>query len=151
MQTQKHVGKRSLARATAAHKRDRLAGQNFESDVLQRVSVRTCRIAKRHVVKLDVAANARHVDQRLFGRVLFGFGVEHVVKSFECDVDLLKLSPQINDAQDWSRDTADQDVEGDELADRKFTVDDQMRAVPEEKQRIERLQHIADGDGSPCR
>src|SRR5688572_2274563 len=95
-------------------------------------------------------ANARHGDEALLRKVLLRFGVENVVEPFKRDIDLLKVSPQIDEAEDRTRDADDQDIERNELTYRKLSIDDEPGAVPKEKNNIQRLQDIADrDDGHP--
>src|SRR6266571_8386300 len=93
MQPQQHVGEGRFTSAAPAYNRHRLTVLDFKIDVLESVLVGARGVAKRNIVEFDVTADARHFHASLSRRVFFGFCIEHVVESFECNIDLLKLAP----------------------------------------------------------
>src|SRR5258705_4226744 len=145
MQAQQQICESCFASATTPYESDCLTRLDFEIDVLKRVFVRTRWITKSNILKSDAAANTRQPHTLLIIYVL-GFGIKYVVQPFETNADFLKFTPQIYDAQYWSSDTSDEHVKGYELANRQIANHHKTRAIPEENNRVERLQHIANRD-----
>src|SRR5258705_10581009 len=145
MQPQQQICECCFASATAPYKGDCLTRLDFEIDVLKRVFFRSRWITKSNILKSDVTANARQPHTLVIIYIL-GFGIKDVVQSFETNIDFLKFTPQIYDAQYWPSNTSDEHVEGYELANRQLSNHYKARAIPEESDNVKRLQHIANRD-----
>src|SRR6266498_61141 len=133
MQPQQQMCEGRLARAAAAHESDGLTRQDLQIDVLESILICAGGITKRNIIEFNLTADARHFDTGLYCWVLFWFSIKHVVEPFECNIDLLKLAPQIDHAEDGSRHVSNEDVERHQLAHRQLTVDNQMGSIPEEE------------------
>jgi hypothetical protein len=129
------LGERALSRARRADDSHHLTGSDVESDVAQNLG-RVRAIAERHVLEGDVALNGRQRGAPVAeGR--FGDGVENVAQSRHRNAGLVKVLPNLRQPQHRRADAAGKDIEGDELADRKITVDDQLGAKIEGKRHDE--------------
>src|SRR5262250_540820 len=87
-------------------------------------------IAKRDVLEHNIAANG---GQRSAGRIVSRLrcGIEDVAEPRNRDARLVEVLTQLREPQDRLRHTSRQHIEGDEFADRKITIDDEVGAEVE--------------------
>ena len=93
---QQQIGEGRLACAAASDQRDGLAGVDFQIDVLQRIAIRACRVAKRDILELQMPTHLGQVNQRLLRWVFFRFRVKDIVQPFERDFDFLHAVPEFD-------------------------------------------------------
>ena len=129
---------RRLAGSGRPDDADDLAGRDLEGDIVQR-GLAVEPVAEGHVVEADRTLEAR--QGATCGRRL-RHGVQNVAQALDRDAGLVKILPDLSEAQDGLRDAPGQHVEGDELADRQVASDDGLGAEVEDRRRDELAQQL---------
>ena len=120
------LGQRALAGAGAADNADDFSRRDLEGDVADDVGgVRS--VTERDLVEGDGTGKAR---QPGFLAGNLGPGVQDVAQAAHGNADLLKVVPQLGQAQNRRGHLPGQHVEGDQFADGHLVVDHQQRARP---------------------
>ena len=132
------LGERAFARTRGADNADHLPGGQCEVDVVQNLRPVNA-VAKGDVLESNVTADRR---QRRAARIVGRLGrrIEDVAEPGDGNPRLMKVLPHLGEPQHRRADTAGEDVEGDQLADREIAGDHQLGA--EVKHR--RGDHLAD-------
>src|SRR5580693_7723933 len=117
------LGERALARPGRADDAEQLTGRNGQADIVQHFRPIDA-VAEGDMLERDVAADggergaARAVDR-------LGRGIEDIAKPLDRQARLMKILPDLGEAQHRCTDTTGQEVEGDQFAHGEVAVDDQ--------------------------